>query len=159
MKLDKLKKKHKKKVDRFKRWVRINPVNIDEELRKNPSRLFSVGLKLGEAELLMDKAKAIWDRVEGQAKMYWSKKKRGDGKSYTIPQIEAKVSCDDGVLKARETYIEAKYIFNICKSAAASMKEKGQQLTNIANNRRAESKYNYVKEGKEERVKKRLKNH
>ena len=82
-----------------------------------------------------------------------------DDKKLTIPQVEANVISDTKVLKAENDYLQSKYFYNVCKSAAASMKEKGQQLTNITNSRNAELKLTYAPKEKEResRIKKRFK--
>jgi len=137
MEIKDLKKKHSKKIDRFKIWVKINLSNLDNEISQLSSRLFSVGLKAGEAELIRDKLKAKLKQTEGRARFKYSQKKV-KGKSLTIPQVNARIDIEPEVMEAEELLNEANYILNICKSAASSMKEKGQQLTNIANNKRAE---------------------
>lgn len=152
-----VKKKNKRKLRKQERWKKINLSNLDNELRMNPSRMYNVGNKVADAEFLMEKAKAIFEKVEGEAKFKWSRKKRSDGKSYTIPQVDAKVASDADVIKAELDYLEAKHYYNLCRSLSAAMKEKGQQLTNLANNKRAELNYNFVKEGKEKRIKSRIK--
>ena len=137
MEIKDLKKKHKKKIDMFKLWTKINSGNLDREIDEVSSKLFSVGLKLGEAELIRDKLKTKLKQINAKARLKWSKKKI-KGKSLTIPKVDAYVDTDPDVMAIEELLNEANYVLNICKSAASSMKEKGQQLTNVANNRRAE---------------------
>lgn len=151
MELEKLKKKHQEKIERFQKWVKVDRNNLDSELAMNSSRMYSTGLKKSEAEFLMEKAKAVMKQIKARVKMKWSKASVG-GKRITIPQLDAKVESDPEVMKAEMDYIDAQYVYRICESAFQSIKEKGQQITNLANNRRAELTYKYVKEGKEDRV-------
>lgn len=149
-------KKNKKKEKNFKLWTKIS--NVDGDRRKNSSRMFTIGKNLAYAELIMDKAKSFFEQSKAKARMRWSKKKVDD-KKLTIPQVEANVISDTKVLKAENDYLQSKYFYNVCKSAAASMKEKGQQLTNITNSRNAELKLTYAPKEKEResRIKKRFK--
>lgn len=137
MEIKDLKEKHKKKIDRFKLWTKINSGNLDREIDEVSSKLNSVGLNLGEAELIRDKLKAKLKQTQARSRLKWFGKKI-KGKSLTIPKVDAHVDIDPGVIQIEELLNEANYVVNICKSAASSMKEKGQQLTNVANNRRAE---------------------
>jgi len=157
MEIKQLKKKHSETEERFNKWTKVNPKQIDNELAMNSSRLFSVGLKKGEAEFLMEKSKAILKQTKAKVKMKWSKKDVG-GKKLTIPQLDAKVDNDPEVIQAEMNYIEAQYVFRICESAFQSMKEKGDNIRTLAYSKGAELKHNYVKESKEERVKQKVKN-
>jgi len=148
-------KNKKKKEKDFKLWTKIS--NVDDDRKKNSSRMFTIGKNVAAAELTMDKAKAFLEQTKAKARLKWSKKKV-DGKKMSIPQIDAKVVSDESVLTAENNYLESKYFFKVCLSASIAMKEKGQQLTNITNSRNAELKLKYVPNGKarEERIKKRL---
>ena len=88
MEIKDLKKKHRKKIDRFKLWTKINSGNLDREIDEVSSKLFSVGLKLGEAELIRDKLKTKLKQINAKARLKWSKKKI-KGKSLTIPKVDA----------------------------------------------------------------------
>lgn len=144
-----------KKKHEFKLWSTIT--NVDDDRNKNSSRMFTIGKALAYAELQMDKAKAKLKQTEASARWKWSKKKI-DGKKLNIPQIDSKVNNDHSVVDAENKYLEAKYFFNICKSAVSAMKEKGQQLTNITNSRNAELKLKFGPKGQDERIKNKMKN-
>ena len=148
----KLKEKHKKKINRFKKYTTINLKKLDEELSMNASRLYSAGMNKADAEFIMDKAKAIWKNEKSKSTMKWSKK-RIDGKKLTIPQVTAKVESDTKVLACEMTYLDAKYVFNLCEAAVYGVKEKGQQLANISFNKRAEMNSRSFIKDKETRVK------
>jgi hypothetical protein len=156
MEIKKLRKQHKKKIDRFKQWVKVNSSNLDGEIATVASRLFTVGLKLGEAERLKDRAESILEQTVARVKLKWAKK-QVKGKKLTIPEQSARTDIDPSVIEAREIYYDAKYVYNICKSAATSMKEKGNQLTNLANNKRAELNSNIRIKDRDSSIRNKLK--
>lgn len=152
----KIKKKYKAKVAGFKRQVKINRANLSKDIARNSSYLFSAGLNKSFAEKLRDKAKVNVEVVRAKVREKIEKSK-GD-KRLTIPQLESRVSSHPEVIQAEMDLVEAKYAFNVCFSAVESLKEKGQQLTNLAYNYRKEMEHGYVKEAKEKRVKDKFKN-
>jgi hypothetical protein len=141
MDIIKVKNKYKKKVDKFKERVKINASNIDKEIIELSSSMNNTGLSFGEAIAIKEMAEKQLKQARAKAILKWSKKKN-KGKPLNIPQVQANVELDSAVNEAEDFLIEANYVYNICKSATTSMKEKGQQLTNIANNKRAEVKGN-----------------
>ena len=137
MDIKEIKKKNKKTTDNFDKWTKVNREDLDSEMAKNSSRLFSVGKKIAAAELIRDSAKSRLKQTEARARKKLSTKKV-KGKSLTIPQVNARIDIEPDVVKAESDLNEANYVLNLCKSAASSMKEKGLHLTNLANNKRAE---------------------
>lgn len=157
MNLDKLKKKYRKKKDKLKKMAKVRPNSLSSELSMNSSRLFNAGINKTNADFLMGKAKSSLKATKARVKLKWSRKKE-DGKKLTIPQVEAKVDCDKEVIAAENQYLETKYVFDMCETAVFAIKEKGNQLTNLAHNKRAEMNYNYVREAKEDRLKTKIGN-
>ena len=137
MNIKELEKKNRKTTKRFDNWAKIDRSNLDSEMSKNGSRLFSVGKKIAKAEFIRDSAKSKLKQTEARARKRLSTKKV-KGKSLTIPQVNARIDIAPEVIEAESLLNEANYVVNLCKSAASSMKEKGQHLTNLSNNKRAE---------------------
>lgn len=152
MNLEKLKKKYKKKRQKLKSMVKVKRNSLEQELSMNPARLFSAGINKTNAEFIMGKAKANLKSTKARIKLKWSRKTVG-GKKLTIPQLDAQVDSDKDVMKAEIQFLEAQYVFSLCETAVHAMKEKGQQLSNIAYNHRAEMNYGHVRESKEHRLK------
>ena len=132
-----LAKKNKKTTDNFDKWTKINRNDLDSEMSKNGSRLFTVGKKIAKAEFIRDSAKSSLKQIEARARKKLSSKKV-KGKSLTIQQVNARIDIEPDVMEAESNLNKANYVLNLCKSAATSMKEKGLHLTNLANNKRAE---------------------
>ena len=156
MDLEKLRKKHKKKIENFKKVTAVNPKKLDSELAMNSGRMFSANQKLADAELVAKKCKLMLKQVRAKAKVEWSKKKI-DGKKLSIPVMEAKVDNDPKVVAAENDMIDAEYVVSLCGGGAKSIKEKGENIRTLAYGRGAEMKHNYVKEAKEDRVNKKTK--
>lgn len=156
MDLEKIKKKHKKKIENFEKHASVNPKKLDSELAMNSGRMFSANQKLADAELIAKKCKLMLKQVRSKAKVKWSKKKI-DGKKLSIPLLEAKVDDDPEVIQSEHDLIEAEYLVSLCGGGAKSIKEKGENIRTLAYGRGAEMKHNYVKEAKEERVNKKSK--
>ena len=112
--------------------------------------MFTIGLKKSEAEYLMDKAKSRYEMLIATVKREISNAR--SKKKLTIPQIEAKAKSDKRVRRALNEYNEAKYIYNVTDIAFKYIKEKGQQMTNLAMNYRKELEHGYIKESKGDRV-------
>jgi len=156
MDLEKLKRKHKKKIENFKKVTAVNPKKLDAELAMNSGRMFTANQRLADAELVAKKCKLMVKQVRAKAKVKWSKKTI-EGKKLSIPLLEAKVDDDEEVIQAEHDLIEDEYVVSLCGGGAKSIKEKGENIRTLAYGRGAEMKHNYVKEAKEERVNKKTK--
>ena len=60
-------KKNKKKEKNYKLWTKIS--NVDDDRRKNSSRMFNIGKNVEAAELIMDKAKYYYEQTKAKIRM------------------------------------------------------------------------------------------
>lgn len=136
-KVEQLRNKHQGLIEKFEGVVRVDERNLSKEMARNSSLMFQVGVMKADAEYAKDRAenkiKVLEAKVDKQIRDQASGKKKPSEQ-----QIKARIARHPKIVQAQEDFLEAKWKFSICWTAATSIAQKGEQLTNLA--------YNYRKE-------------
>lgn len=130
-----LTKKHKTMLEKFNMMTRVDESDLSAQLAKNSSLMFSIGVMKADAEFQKDTAENRVKVMEAKVdKMIRNESKRKPSEE----AIKKRIARHPKVIAAQRAYHEAKWKFNVCWTAATSISQKGEQLTNMA--------YNYRKE-------------
>lgn len=136
-KAEQLKEKHKALIQKLEVAVRLDERNMSQEMARNSSLMFQVGLMKADAEFQKDRAenrvKIVEAKIDKQIRDAASGKKKPSEQ-----QIKARIARHPKVIQALEDFFEAKWKFSICWTAATSVAQKGEQLAHLG--------YNYRKE-------------
>lgn len=150
--------KHKKRIDRFKAYSKLDEANLSKEMATLSSQIFHVGQVKADAEDKMDRAK---DRLAvTKAKVDKQLRQRFSGKEkLSESAITSRIIRHKDVVKAGDEFHDAKWLFNVCWAAMNSMNKKSEQLIAMANDRRKEMEYGMKstkRKSRDERIKNKL---
>jgi len=138
--VDHLREKHKTLIQKLEMAVKLDERNMSEEMARNSSLMFQVGLMKADAEFQKDKAenkvKIVEAKIDKQIREAASGKRKPSEQ-----QIKARVIRDPKVIQALEDFFEAKWKFSVCWTASTSIAQKGEQLANLGYNYRKEMEH------------------
>lgn len=143
---NRLKERNQDLLQKFELMVKVDTANLSDEMAKNSARMFKINSMKADAEYLKDKAEL---RIKVLESFVDRQVRKSSKKKLTEQQIKQRIVRHPKVREAHDRYFEAKWKFNTCWAAASSIAQKGDQLTNLANNYRKE-----LDHGMKSRVKK-----
>ncbi len=148
-----LRKKHSKLIEQLELVTRVNPSRLSRDMARLSSLIFRIGVMKSDAEFSKDQAENRIGVIEARIDKKIRAKYNGKRKP-SEQQIKTMVQAHPLVMEAKDAFIESKWKHSVCWSAASSLVQKGNQLSNLAYNYRKELEQGITGRVKDERAKK-----